>query len=454
MRDILAIDVGTSSLEVAVFDSKLQVKKIAHRIFNVNFYEGVKADIEPEQWWAMISECWIELKDYLHSVGVISLSVTTPGLVAMSEDGNALSRAILFCDGRSNKQAKEIRKLVGEEYFLRETCNLPISGGSSLCSILWIRDNFPELWSTATKFGHCNTYLVKRLTGNWVIDPTTVSITGMYNTKKDDLTWNEKVLSIAGIPISKLPPLLRTNQCAGSILPEIAHNFGIPKDTDVLVGGNDAVLATLSGGTINNGEMNHIHGTCDIISVCTEKPIYSPKFNVRCHVIPNRWLTFFVLNTGGKALEWFYHMFCQDMSIDYFYGEYVPSVLNDFLHNPSINQMENYLPVYVPFLQGSRYSLKKLTAGFSNLTVQTTRETMLIALIKGNLTYEANHIKEISKLVQINPKVRISGGAAQIEGFIEAKRRWVGDYQYEYKDQSSLYGAAIIGQKYLFDHAQ
>ena len=77
---------------------------------------------------------------------------------------------------------------MGEDYFLKETCNLPVSGGSSLCSILWIRENQPEVWEQAVKFGHTNTYMVKRMTGNWAIDPSTVSITGLYNAAANDLT--------------------------------------------------------------------------------------------------------------------------------------------------------------------------------------------------------------------------------------------------------------------------
>jgi len=123
----------------------------------------------------------------------------------MSADGTALGPAILFFDGRSRAQARAIRELVGEEKFLRETCNLPVTGGSSLCSILWIRDNQPEVWKVAAKFGHSNTYLIKRLTGEWAIDPSTTSITGLYNTARHDLTWNSDVLNLAGISEEKLP---------------------------------------------------------------------------------------------------------------------------------------------------------------------------------------------------------------------------------------------------------
>ena len=103
-----------------------------------------------------------------------------------------------------------------------------------------------------------------------------------------------------------------------------------PRDCSVLCGGNDAVLAALSGGLTEPGDINIISGTCDIANVCTDRPIASPTFNVRCHVLPGRWLTFFVLNAGGEALDWFRRIACSELGDDEFYAEYVPRVLDEF----------------------------------------------------------------------------------------------------------------------------
>jgi sugar (pentulose or hexulose) kinase len=439
MNDILAIDVGTTAFKIGVFRSNLDIKAQTSISYSVNLYDRVKADIEPEKWWKAIQKSCAELKDHLSSVGVISLSVTTPGLVPMDEEGSSLGPAILFFDGRSNKQAKELRQRIGEQKLLRETCNLPVSGGSSLCSIMWIRENQPEVWNASAKFGHCNTYLVKKMTGTWAIDPSTTSITCMYNTARDDLTWNETVLSAAGVSVSKLPTLMRSHQKAGNLLPEVAASLGLSKEVTVLVGGNDAILAALS----------NVHGTCDITSICIDQPVYSPTFNVRCHVIPGRWVIFYVLNTGGKALEWFHSVFCQDMTEEHFYGHYVPSVLANFFDSERVAQVESEMPEYIPYLQGSRYTTETLTASFSNLTLHTDRDLMLLALIRGNLMYQAKHIEYVGNFLRLNREVKTTGGEARIKGFLRAKKRWMGDFDYKYIDQSSLLGAAILGQQYL-----
>jgi xylulokinase len=444
--DILAIDVGTTSLKMAVFTLDLEKKCEFSQSYEVNLYDRGKADIEPEKWWRALRKCCREARKFLHSVGVISFSGTTPGLIPMAADGSALGPAILMLDGRSHKQAREIRGKIGEEKFLRETCNLPSSGGSSLCSILWIRENQPDIWDATAQFGHYNTYMVKRFTGEWAIDPSTTSITGLYNTALNDLTWNQDILDIAAIPKKKLPPLLPSHEVAGKILPNIARELGIPKNSDVLCGGNDAVLAFLSGGLTEPGDINNICGTCEITSVCINTPISSPNFNVRCHVLPNRWVTFFVLNAGGIALDWFHSVFCSEMTQDQFYNDYMPFVLEGFFKSEDADRLEAELPAYVPFLQGSRYSLEQLSASLSGLNLETTRDKVLISMIKGIEMYHQGHLDEVARLVTLSQRAFVTGGSAKIKGYMQAKNRWMGEFEYEYQDQSSLLGAAMLAR--------
>jgi xylulokinase len=447
-RDILAIDVGTSGLKLGVFGPDLEERAVARRVYDIDLYDRDKADVAPTKWWTAIREACAEVAHVLADVGVLSLSVTTPGLTPMAADGTALGPAILFLDGRSRAQAAAIREAVGEERFLAEACNLPVSGGSSLASILWIRDNHPGTWAATAMFGHCNTYLTKRLTGNWAVDPSTTSITGLYATARQDLTWNADVLEAAGLSVDRLPPLMQSYDPVGQILPAVAKELGLPPDTVVLCGGNDATLAAFSGGLTEPGDVNIISGTCDIASVCTDRPVSSQDFNVRSHILPDRWLTFFVLNTGGAALEWFREQLCREFDATTFYRDYVPAVLRGFFSGDRIDEREAALPSFRPYLSGSRYSLAPMTGAFDGMTVQTTREDLLLSLVRGNLRYLGEHLEQVSRLVPMSRSVGISGGAARIDGMLDARRRWTGDFDYSYQDQSSMLGAAMLGQIY------
>jgi len=256
--------------------------------------------------------------------------------------------------------------------------------------------------------------------------------------------WNSGFLSQLEIPEQKLPTLAHSYKAVGSILPEIAEQLGLPANCKVLCGGNDAVLSAFSAGINKPGDILYISGTCDIMMVCLNQPIGSAHYNIRSHILPHLWLTLFVLNTGGKSLEWFHSVFCSEMTESEFYNDYIPSVID--------RKIDTEVPAYEPFLQGSRYSTQALKASFSGLDVNTTRDDFLMALLKGNHEYLASHLHEVGKVVQLSGEIKLTGGASKIRNMEKVKQKWIGDYRFLYIDQSALQGAAALGKLY-FEHS-
>ena len=134
----------------------------------------------------------------------------------------------------------------------------------------------------------------------------------------------------------------------------------------------------------------------------------------------------------------------------YFYETYIPSVLEAFFGCPDIDSREARLPVYTPFLGGCRYTLERLTAAFQGVTLETTREDMLLCVIRGNALYHGEHLREVGggSMVELGRRVVTTGGGAKIRGYIEAKRRWTGDFDYRFQDECSVLGAAMLGRIY------
>ena len=127
-------------------------------------------------------------------------------------------------------------------------------------------------------------------------------------------------------------------------------------------------------------------------------------------------------------------------------------MLAGFFAGGNLRRREEALPEYVPFLGGNRYSLDRMKAAFSGLTLETTREDLLLALIRGNAIYHGRHLAEVGAMVQLGRKVATTGGGARLPGYTAAKKRWTGEFEYEYQDQSSLLGAAMLGRDYLGYH--
>jgi transaldolase len=72
------------------------------------------------------------------------------------------------------------------------------------------------------------------------------------------------------------------------------------------------------------------------------------------------------------------------------------------------------------------------------VTLETTRDDLLLSVIRGNLAYLGDHLRDVGGLVRLGQKIGISGGGASIRGMLEARRRWTGDFDYVFQPQSSL----------------
>ena len=442
---ILSVDIGTTAMKMGVFedsDRDLELVEQFSREYPINTYnDGLFSDIEPEKWQRAFAAGCGEMSDRMPEIDVIALSGTTPGLTAMDGKGNALYPAILMLDQRSRPQAQRIIDTIGMEKLLNVTANMPVAGGCSLASILWIKDHLPEIFKRTRVFGHSNTFMARWLSDKFAMDPSSASLTAMYNTAANDMAWNRDILDAFGLETARLPELMPAYHSTGRMRSDLAAEFGLKKEPPVLIGGNDAVLAAYSVGIREPGEIFNINGTCEITMVCLSKCFASRNYNIRTHVLPERWFSFYVMNAGGKALEWFKKLFCSELTEKKFYTDFIPCAIDQWLNRESG-------VTYIPYLMGSRYSLEPLKAEFRGLTQETSREELLAALVRGLCEYQRKNLKEVSLEMPLTDEILVSGGAVN-EALIRAKTKWLRNCSYRFETESSLKGAAMLGRKYL-----
>lgn len=442
----MGLDVGTTGMKIGVYRAENGELKLAGQFsqsYEINIYNnGQFADIEPEKWQAAFAAGCRELAPLTGEVEAIGISGTTPGLTAMDADGAALYPAILMLDQRSRTQSAEIIERIGLRKLLEATGNMPVAGGCSLASILWLRDHRPEIFQKAACFGHSNTFMARWLSGAFALDPSSASLTALYNTVANDLTWNLEIAGAFGIRPEQLPPVIPASESTGRVLPHLADQLGLAKRPLVVIGGNDAVLAAYSIGIREPGDFVNVNGTCEISMVCLDRCYASTKYNVRAHAVPNRWVTLYVMNAEGKAFEWFHRVFCSEMSAEVFYRHFMPKAVEEWLEREST-------VTYTPFLMGSRYSQAPLKAEFLGLTPETTREELMAAMVRGLAEYQREHLKEISLVQPIKPLVHVTGGAVN-PSLIRAKKKWMLDNaEYVFVEQSSMKGAALLAYERL-----
>lgn len=434
---IFAVDVGTSSLKAAIMDRELNIVEHAYGKYAYRVVENMGVEVDPEHIWMAFVKVARKFSSYAEQIDVISLCTFCPAMTPMNSEGKALRNSIIHLDRRTYPQARRALKHVGKKTFLEITGNLPYPGGVSLTSLLWIQEKELEIFKSAVMFGHMNTFLMKRLVDRWLIDPTNASMTGLYETVAYG-NWSPELAKAFEIDIKKLPEVMDCDQFVGGLSTTAAEVLQLKAGTPVIMGGGDTACATYGAGSENEGEILDIAGSSEILTISLKTPYPSPKYNLRTHVLRDRWVIF-TITVGGIALEWFREQFCREMDKKTFYDTYLPEVL----------QETNTSEIFHPHLSGNRFSMTQQRGVFSGLTLSTTREDLVRAVAKGVMQPMVVTLAESQKHIQLCKSVFLTGGGAN-EALKRYKENTVfAGYTFTLRQECSLVGVAKLAAKHL-----
>ncbi len=436
MDYLLVLDVGTSSLKAAIFDKHFApvARERAEYAYEA---DGLKVQIDVEKIWDVLLKVMkkFEEQGYLKKVDLLVPCVFSPALIAMDKEGNSLYPAIIHWDRRSVRQARKALSIVGKETFLNVAGNIPYPGGISLTSLLWLKEKEQKVFQKAFRFGHLNTFLLKRLTNQWSIDPTNASITGLYDTVGGS-GWCASIARELGIPLEKLPPVFSCLEMVGSITKDVSRVTGLRAGVPVVMGSNDTSSAALGAGLLRGGQMLNISGSSEILTICLDTPLPHEKYYLRTHPFPGKWLMFDII-IGGFALDWFYAQFCRETNKEEFYSSYLEMVLDGRRGRVRC----------VPYLTGDRTDLRQRTASFLGLTLSTTREDCLYALIEAVVGRMERTLAMMRERLPLSETMFLTGGG--VRALLEYKRRVFGGLTIEVKEDCSVQGCVEMAKQVL-----
>jgi xylulokinase len=311
---LLGIDLGAQSAKVALVSPRGDMRGLGHFSYEIQHPYPAWAEEDPEVWWKAFLK---GLDSAFHGSTVkkneiagIGISNMCPSLVAMDREGNPLRPAILFLDRRSVTQSEQVIGRLGLDEIFQRVGNRMAPGTFSVTSMLWIKENEPEVYRKAYALGHANTFLASRLTDNFAMDWTNASFTGVFDTG-GSRDWHVDMVKELGLSRDKLPPVLPSPTLIGRVSSRASRVTGLPSGIPVAIGGADTACAAFGSAITELGEAFETSGTSDVISVCCDQPRFDIRLMNRCHVVPDRWLLMGAMVAPGAAYQWFREQFCR-----------------------------------------------------------------------------------------------------------------------------------------------
>ncbi|WP_123041510.1 gluconokinase [Cohnella candidum] len=303
---MIGVDIGTTSTKAVLFEENGKVVAKADEGYPLFTPTPSVAEQDPDQIFGAVVHT---LKQVMEKSGTkpeqilfVSFSSAMHSVIAVDADGRPLTRCITWGDNRSAEMAERLKRdSAGHEIYLRT--GTPLHPMSPLAKLMWLRQDFPDLFREGNRFISIKEYVFAKLFGQYVVDYSIASATGLFNLEK--LDWDEEALRLAGVTSAHLSKLVPTTHTMTDMNPVYAAETGLAASTPFVVGASDGVLSNLGVDAIGPGVVAATIGTSGAIRTVVDRPMTDPKGRIFCYALTEKhWVIGGPVNNGGVIFRW------------------------------------------------------------------------------------------------------------------------------------------------------
>lgn len=302
---VLGVDIGTASSKGVLARSDGEIVATAERAHGVSSPRPGWAEQDAERvWWADFTAICAELLARADGpIAGVCPSGIGPCVLAADAHGTPLRPAILYgIDTRATREIADLTERLGAGEILR-------CGGTLLSSqapgpkLLWLQRNEPGTWSRTSQLLMPNSFVIERLTGEYVLDHHSASHTDpLYDI--ETTTWNAAwAAEIA--PDLSLPRLLWPGEAAGHVTREAADRTGLPEGIPVAAGTIDAWSEALSVDVRESGDVMLMYGSTFMVIEAVDRLIRHEQLWSNVGALPGSRTVATGTATAGALTTWF-----------------------------------------------------------------------------------------------------------------------------------------------------
>lgn len=287
---LLGIDLGTSSIKVAVTDS------VSHRVLATARYPDTEAVIvskqpgwaeqSPDGWWEYVQ---VAIRRAHASgaydpgdIAAIGIAYQMHGLVLVDKEQRVLRDSIIWCDSRAVPYGDRAFEVIGEKRSLERLLNSP--GNFTAAKLAWVKEQEPAIYEKIDKILLPGDFIALRLTGEATTHISALSEGIFWDFMTNDLS--EDVFGVFGFDKKLVPEIRPLFSVHGGVKPDVAAALGLKKGIPVTYKAGDQPNNALSLNVLEPGEVAATAGTSGVIYGVSDALTYDPgsRVNSFAHV--------------------------------------------------------------------------------------------------------------------------------------------------------------------------
>ncbi len=324
MSYTIGVDIGTFETKGVLVDGDGEIVATAARAHEMLVPRPGWAEHRPhEDWWgdfvhvtrSILAESRIDPK----AVCAVACSAIGPCMLPVDADGNALMNGVLYgVDNRAAAEVDELTDKIGEATLV-ERCGNALTSQSVGPKILWLKRNHPDIFAKTAKVLTSTSFLVRKLTGEWVMDHyTAANFSPLY--LLEEMGWST-ALSDEIVGADLLPDLSWSTRIVGEVTPAAAEETGLAPGTPVLAGTIDAAAEAVSVGVMGDRDMMMMYGSTIFIVMPTGERVADPRLWYAPWLFEGRHTSMAGLATSGTLTHWFRDRFGQELTREEAFGK-------------------------------------------------------------------------------------------------------------------------------------
>ncbi len=382
MQYYLGVDIGTTSVKAVAFDASGKVL-LKQAVTNTTIHTKENySEQDPEEVFTAVMFCIDTVITQLkNKPQFISFSAAMHSLIAVDENGKALTNCILWSDNRAAEIATELH-LKGSAKNIYERSGVPVHAMSPFCKIIWLKENDRKIFDSTYKFTGIKEFICFKLFHEFIVDSSIASATGFMNIHTQE--WDNELLLTAGIDRSKL----------STIIP-VQHTI-LLKDIKYMIGASDGALANLAMTISDETILGITIGTSAAARITILQPSVDEEMRLFCYHLKEKYfIKGGASNNGAIVLQWLQEKIFQ-----------TKETLDELVNAAATVSPGADGLIFLPYILGERAPLwnSNVKADFIGLTAHHTKAHIIRAamegilfnlLLIGNMLNEKNTISEI-----------------------------------------------------------
>jgi gluconokinase len=436
---VLGVDIGTTAAKAVAFDADGVALGDGEAGYELLEPEPGQAVQDPGAVLAAVHDAVRAAVAATEAeIAGVAFSSAMHGLLALDAQDRPITPLVTWADGRAAPQAERLR---AEQFELHGATGTPLHPMAPLAKLCWFAEREPETFAAARRWVGIKELLIARWGGEWVIDHSCASGTGLFDLRR--LDWHERALEVAGVRADQLSrPVPGTFSLP--LRAEVAGELGLAPGTPLVAGGGDGPLANLGLGAVRPGVAACSIGTSGALRVVTEQPETDPLGRVFCYALtPGRWVVGGAVNNGGVVLEWAGDALAPDL------GEHAQEALLALAAQAPPGSEELLMLPYLLSERAPHWSTAARGA-YVGLTRAHRREHLVRAAVEGVCQQLAIVLASVRDVGNEIAELRATGGFARSELWQQMLADVLGmDVGFAAGHEGSAFGAALLGMEAL-----